>query len=201
MGRAATSVLKQAMKAPPSSIFTFIATMWIVFFLQKFLPLVEWGGIHPRSTNGLLGIVFSPFLHGGLYHLIANTTSLLFLGILFFAAQGKKALVISVELIVLGGFLTWLIGRSGTVHIGASGYIYGILGYSLSLGIFKRQLMNIVFSGLVFFLYGGALWGLLPLNPHVSWEGHISGFIAGIICAKFASFDNDDDTEKLTEKT
>ncbi len=170
---------------PAKVLLIAIAAMWLIYGLQYFIPLEQFG-IVPRTLSGLIGIIASPFLHANLLHLLANTGSLILLGMVFFTVQGKKSLLISVEIIIIGGFLTWLIARPDSVHIGASGYIYGLLGYSLFIGIFQRKLSNILFSGAVFFLYGGALWGLLPINPFVSWEGHISGFIAGALVAKFS---------------
>lgn len=170
---------------PAKILLIAIAAMWLVYGLQYFFALEQFG-IVPRTLSGLVGIIVSPFLHANLLHLLANTTSLLLLGMVFFTVQGKKSLLISVEIILIGGFLTWLIARPDSVHIGASAYIYGLLGYALFIGIFQRKLSNILFSSAFFFLYGGALWGLLPINPFVSWEGHISGFIAGALVAKFS---------------
>ncbi|NOY61865.1 MAG: rhomboid family intramembrane serine protease [Gammaproteobacteria bacterium] len=172
-------------RSPAKVLLIAIVVMWVVYGLQYFLPLQQFG-IVPRTFSGLIGIVAAPFLHANLLHLITNTVSLVLLGMLFFTVQGKKSLTISIEIILIGGFLTWLIGRPDSVHIGASGYIYGLLGYALFIGIFQRKWSNILFSAVIFFLYGGALWGLLPVNPFVSWEGHVSGFVAGALCAKFA---------------
>ncbi len=170
---------------PTKALLLAIATMWIVYGLQYFIPLEQFG-IVPRTFSGLIGIFAAPFLHANLLHLIANTISLLLIGLVFFTVQGRKSFVISAEIIVIGGLLTWLIARPDSIHIGASGYIYGLLGYALFIGVFQRKLSNILFSSAFFFLYGGALWGLLPINPFVSWEGHVSGFVAGALCAKFA---------------
>jgi len=182
-------MIMENLKSPLRIIFGFISLMWVFFFLQIFLPLRQLG-IVPRSLSGLWGVLLSPFLHGSLFHLLANTFSLIVLGLLFFASQGKKALSISAGIIIIGGLGTWLIGRSGTVHIGASTYIYGLMGFSLTVGIFQKSLVNIVYSVLILALYGGALWGLLPLNPYISWEGHLCGFAAGILIAKFSGEKN-----------
>ena len=170
---------------PAKVLLIAIVIMWLVYGLQTFIPLEQFG-IVPRTLSGLIGIFASPFLHGSLSHLIANSVGLLFLGMVFFTVQGHKSLIISIEVIIIGGFFTWLIGSADSVHIGASGYIYGLLGYALFIGIFQRKLSSILFSVAIFFFYGGALWGLLPVNPLVSWEGHLSGFVAGALCAKFA---------------
>ena len=160
-----------------------VLLLWVMLILSLILP-VNSLGIVPRTAAGLIGIALSPFLHQGFAHLAANTVSLLILGFLLISLEGKRTMVITLLLILLSGAGTWLIGRSGSIHIGASGVIYGYMGYLISSGIFRRDFKSIIIAVIVFFLYGGALWGVFPANTYISWEGHLCGFISGIIIAK-----------------
>lgn len=141
-------------------------------------------GIVPRNIVGLRGIIFSPFLHGGLIHLIMNSVPMLVLGG-FVAARGKKDFFeATIFIILLGGLGTWIIGRPA-VHIGASGLVFGYLGFLLSVGYYERTLSSIITAVIVFFLYGGMIWGILPTMPFISWEGHLCGLMAGGVAARF----------------
>jgi len=160
-----------------------VGILWISLVASFFLPINEFG-IRPRSILGLSGIVLSPFLHAGFAHLVANTLSLFVLGSIFFTLERKLGFFILAHLIIIGGFGTWLIGRSGFVHLGASGLIYGLMGYLIFFGIFKRNFKAILVSVLVFILYGGMIWGVLPGGFYISWESHLCGFIAGIVTAR-----------------
>lgn len=174
------------MKDTLRPVIHLIVVIWLGFLVQAIIPVQQYG-IRPRSIDGLLGVVFAPVLHGGLTHITANTVSLFFIGLMVFGFHGRTTWLVLIEVWVLGGLGTWLIGDSNSLHIGASGVIYGLLGYSLFIGLFKKDFKNIVFSGICFFLYGGALWGLFPASPLISWEGHLCGFLSGILSAKVHS--------------
>lgn len=162
----------------------FIGFLWLVFFIGLFIP-VDSFGILPRKISGLPGIIFSPFIHGSVSHLTANTAALLLItGFLIFLEGGKTFFIMSATAL-LGGAGTWIIGRGGSYHIGASGIIYGILGYLLSAGIFRRDFKSIAVSITVFLVYGGLVFGVLPADSFVSWESHLCGFMAGIVAASF----------------
>ncbi len=165
------------------SVLLVIALLWIVLLISYFIPLTSFG-IRPRTVPGLAGILFAPFLHGGISHLVANSVSLLVLGTVFLTTERKLSLYILAHFVLIGGFGTWLIGRSRFVHIGASGVIYAIIGYLIFNGIFQRNIRTIIISILVFFFYGGAIWGVLPSGGFVSWESHLCGFIAGAITSR-----------------
>ncbi|HPA70846.1 MAG TPA: rhomboid family intramembrane serine protease [Spirochaetota bacterium] len=171
---------------PLKIILGIIAVLWIVLFISWAAPSINMFGIRPRSIPGLIGIFTSPFLHGSVVHLAANTTGLFFLGLIFLTVERARAGYIIIPIYVLAGLGTWIIGRSGSLHIGASGVIYGLLGYLLFIGIFRRNFWTILMSVAIILLYGGALWGVLPQigYPQISWEGHLSGFLAGILTAK-----------------
>ncbi len=168
----------------------FVALIWVVEILDnllfyRILPgkgLDEFG-IIPRRFLGLRGIVFAPFLHGGYYHVAANTVPFLVLGWLIMLRNTKDFWTVSVVSALVSGLGTWLFGRSA-YHIGASGMIFGYFGYLLFRGYFERSIVAIAISLLVGFTYGGMIYGVLPTQSWISWEGHLFGFIGGAIAAK-----------------
>ncbi|HEY9555286.1 MAG TPA: rhomboid family intramembrane serine protease [Acidimicrobiales bacterium] len=139
-------------------------------------------GIRPRRLDGLDGIIFAPFLHGGFGHLIANTMPFLILGGAI--ALGNLARFVQVTAIValVGGFGTWLTGPDHSLHVGASGLVFGYLTYLVSRGLFARKVTYLLGGLLVLMVYGGILWGLLP-RPGISWQGHLFGALAGVLAA------------------
>jgi len=140
-------------------------------------------GIIPRNSTGLRGILFAPFLHANFSHLIANTLPFVTLGWLVMLRRTTDFFIVSLISMVVGGLGTWFIGSAG-LHIGASGVIFGYLGFLLFRGYFERKLTSMIMSAIVGLFYGGLLLGLLPTQPGVSWEGHLFGFIGGCIAAK-----------------
>jgi membrane associated rhomboid family serine protease len=160
-----------------------LAIMGIALILSYILPINNLG-IKPRSVAGLFGILFAPFLHSGFSHLIGNAFVFFVLGTLLLHLEGSRAILIMISVVLISGAGTWLIGGANTVHIGASGLIYGMIGYLLSYGVFKRSVGSIILSVVVLLLYGGAVWGILPADNSVSWEMHLCGFLAGILMAK-----------------
>lgn len=165
-------------------VVCFVILLWVVEGVNFFLGhrLCGWG-ILPRTIAGLTGIPLAPFLHAGVMHLLLNTAPLLVLGTLIIL-HGKALFFKTTVLIILaGGAALWLIGRP-SYHVGASGLIFGYFGFLVSRGIIKKSLSSIAISLLTVFSYGGLLWGLLPASSHVSWEGHLCGFVAGIVAAK-----------------
>lgn len=144
-------------------------------FLDKF-------GIHPRDVESLPGILAAPFLHVGLGHLIANTGTFIVLGIAT-ALITRRFWSVTLGIIVLGGLAVWVFGAPNTVHLGASGLVYGYLGFLLAYGFVARRAVAIAVAIGVFIVYGGIVWGVLPTNPYVSWEGHLFGALAGCLMA------------------
>lgn len=166
---------------PVRGLLYLIAFLWAVHLVSYFIPINKFG-IMPREISGLPGILFAPFLHHDFSHLAANSAGLFILGLFLITMEDKKTFRIIAALIILGGAGTWLIGRS-SIHIGASGVIYGILGYLMTRGIFRRDFKSIIISLVVFFLYCGMVFGILPADPAMSWESHLCGFVSGIILA------------------
>lgn len=140
------------------------------------------GGVHPRDWNSLYGVLTMPFVHGDWNHLISNTVSffVLLYGMLYLLKDtGYKAFL---WIYILSGLVTWLIGRESW-HIGASGLIYGFAFFLFLSGVLSKNIRMWAISLLVVFLYGGIVWGLFPMDPKISYEGHLSGAISGAITA------------------
>jgi membrane associated rhomboid family serine protease len=141
------------------------------------------GGIIPRSVYGLDGIVFSPLLHDGFGHLYANSVPLLLLGTFVMTAGWRRGIWSTAFIMLVGGLGVWLVGEPGTVVVGASGVIFGYFGLLLARGIVERSWWNLGVVALVALLYWSVLFGLLPGDPGVSWQGHLFGFVSGAVAA------------------
>ncbi|HEY9814078.1 MAG TPA: rhomboid family intramembrane serine protease [Candidatus Sericytochromatia bacterium] len=166
-----------------------IAIMWILeiidlFFLRGRLNAY---GIRPHTIIGLRGILFAPFLHAGLGHLIANTIPFLTLGWLIMLRETSDFFIVTAITTLVSGLGVWLFGNPYSVHIGASGVVFGYLGFLLLRGYFERSFIAIALSLIVGFFYGGVIWGILPTQRGISWEGHLFGFIGGILAARLLS--------------
>jgi membrane associated rhomboid family serine protease len=161
-----------------------IALLWGLEIVDTLLGgRLDLLGIRPRELDGLVGIPLAPFLHGGFGHLLANTLPFLILGWLVLLRETWHFFAVSAVTIVLGGLGVWLFGQSGSVHIGASGLIFGWLGYLLLGGWFERRVGTMLGSLVVAIAYGSLVWGVLPGTPGMSWEGHLFGFLAGVLMA------------------
>ncbi len=161
-----------------------VAALWVVYAVNWILRLrLERFGILPRTTRGFIGIISSPFLHANLFHLIGNTIPLLVLSLLLVVFYDKIAPAVIGIVIIVGGGLVWVLGRSA-VHIGASGVIYGIAAFLIVYGFIKKNIVSIILAVIVAFLYGGSmLSGLLPVRSFVSWESHLFSAAAGVFAA------------------
>ena len=162
----------------------FVLVIWLVYIVDLFIPLAlnAWG-IEPRTLKGLVGIPLMPFLHGGFYHVFSNTVSLGILMCLLVSAQRNHWPIVG-AIVLLNGILVWLLARSA-VHVGASGLVFGLIGFLLLSGFLERRLVSIGVALIVGFLFGGTLIsGILPkIGSEVSWEGHLFGAIAGAVVA------------------
>lgn len=138
-------------------------------------------GIEPRQVGGLDGILWSPFLHGDWAHLFGNLGPGVVLGFLILMAQ--RFLVVTAVVWAISGVGVWLTAPSYSVTIGASGVIFGWLTYLLIRGIFNRNLWQILIGLVVFVIYGSVLWGVLPTDEAISWQGHLFGAIGGVVAA------------------
>lgn len=142
-------------------------------------------GIRPRTRTGLWGILRAPFLHAGWQHLSANSIPFVVLGFLVLLRGFRDFIGSTFIIIVLGGSGVWLFGQSNSVHVGASGLIFGYFGFLVVIGILERSFVGVLTSALVVFLYGGIVWGVLPTTSYISWEGHLFGLLAGAMAAKW----------------
>lgn len=196
-----------------TSIFipiVFVALMWLVKIFESLthINLATWG-VYPLTLKGLRGILFSPLIHGDWNHLISNTVPFIILGFLMLFTYRKVAFKAFVFIYFASGFLLWLTGRP-SYHIGASNLVYGFAFFLFFSGIFRKDIQSIALSLFVVFLYGGIVWGLLPIDWHISWEGHLMGGVAGAFIAfiyrkvdlppKTDLGDDDDDDDDFTEE-
>jgi membrane associated rhomboid family serine protease len=160
--------------------------MWLLELIDVVLRgRLDSAGIEPRDTDGLLGIILAPLLHVGFSHLVANTIPLLVLGTLV-ATSGRAVFwKVTVTVAVLGGAATWLIAPPNTVTVGASGLVFGYLGYLLVAGVRTRHWRDLAVGLLVLLVYGSLLLGALPwaVASDVSWQGHLTGALAGGLAA------------------
>jgi len=163
---------------------TAVTILWLVFFINLVLPIdLRLYGLRPRHLVGLAGILLTPFLHVDLRHLIANS-GILFVLLTVSLSFSRKLTFRALWIIVLvGGGLVWLSGDQGTIHIGASGVIFGLIGFLMCLGLFRRDWKALAISLFIFLLYGGALQSLYIYVPGISWAGHLFGFVAGVLAA------------------
>ena len=164
-------------------IVSFIGIIWGMFVVSRFIPRLDSYGVVPRTLRGLAGIPAMPFLHKDLNHILGNTLPLFILLVLLAGLRAQPWQVI-VELVLLGGCLLWLLGRS-KVHIGASGLIFALIAFLIVSGFLEKRLVSLAVAVLVGFIYGGTLIsGVLPrFKSHVSWEGHLCCAVAGGIVA------------------
>jgi len=180
--------LKQAFKSSSYSLVIplyLVLFLWIVFWFEvKFGFNFNTYGIYPRTIKGLKGIFFSPFIHGDIKHLYQNSIPLFVL--LFCLIYFYKQLAVKIFFygLLFTGLLTWIIARK-SFHIGASGIIYLLFSFIFFSGMIRKNYRLTAVSLIVIFLYGSMVWYVLPVKEEISWEGHLSGFLIGIVFAIF----------------
>ncbi len=159
--------------------------MWVVFAVNTLLAgtLLQFG-IVPRTTHGLIGILVAPLLHANLNHLLANTVPFLIFGWLVMLRDSRHFVPVTLYAMIGAGLLSWTIGAPNSVHVGASGVIFGYLGFLLLSGWYTRSFVSVVISVGVAVLWGGTVMQVLPGTPGISWEGHLGGFVGGILAAR-----------------
>ncbi len=164
----------------------FLAILWLIEAVN-YLALgqsLDQYGVRPRESSGLIGVVAAPLLHHGFDHLAANTLPLAILGGLVIWTGVGDFLAVTIVAGIVGGLGVWLFGPAHTVHVGASGLVFGYFGYLVMRGYYQRSLGALAIAVLVVLLYGGMLWGVLPSQPGVSWQGHLFGFVGGVLAAR-----------------
>lgn len=185
----ATRALNRVLPAAPVpaalTMLLFTALLYVVEVVDLATggALEYEGGIISRATYGLDGILFAPLLHGGWEHLWGNTVPFLVLGFLAMAGGITQFVGVTAVIWLGGGAAVWLFGPDDRYTVGASGVIFGWLAFLLVRGFFARSAKQIVLAVALFAIWGGVLWGVLPSDPHVSWQAHLFGALAGVLAA------------------
>ncbi len=161
----------------------FVMLLWAIKLFEETAGVnLAWYGLYPRTVHGLLGIFTSPLLHADFPHLISNSVPLLVVGSIIVFFYRSISFQVFFWVYLMTGIWVWVAGRN-SYHIGASGIIYGFVSFLFFSGVFRKDTRLLALSLFVTFLYGGTVWGVLPLNNGISWESHLLGAIAGILTA------------------
>lgn len=164
---------------------SFVVIIWFLELVDLFIldGSLDSLGIKPRTLEGLRGVLFMPFLHDGVAHLVANTVPFIVLGWLVMMRRTTDFFIVSAIIMVVAGLGVWLLGSSDSVHVGASGLVFGYFGFLMLRAYFERSAVAIAVAIIVGLLYGGLIWGISPLQVGVSWQAHLFGFIGGALAA------------------
>ncbi len=170
------------MKNLRAIVISFIL-IWIIYLVNTQISIdLNIYGIIPRNKIGLRGIIFAPFLHGSLFHILSNSLPFLVLGSTLFLYYRKTASSVYLFSVLISGSLVWIFARPA-IHIGMSGIIYAFASYLVLAGIFSRKFWGVIISILVVALYGSLVWGIFPTDTHTSWEAHLAGVGTGFFLA------------------
>lgn len=179
----------------PSIIF--IVILWITFWIDIYFHINLWKyGLYPRTGSGLIGILTMPLIHADFQHLINNSIPLLILLTFLYQFYRKFFFKTWIFIWIASGLWTWVFARP-SYHIGASALIYGLATFLFFAGIIIKEKRHIALSLIIVFIYGSLIWGIFPIDLELSWEGHLTGFIAGIVIAFF--YKNDLRKEYISE--
>ena len=175
--------------------FYYLGVMWAVEIADQFMfnGMLDSFGLHAKQAGPLLpmvpvdivGVFTLPFLHGGFAHIISNTIAYIPLAMLIQTQNSRWFQFIFWFVAMLSGLASWAISPLGTVGVGASGVVFGFWGFCLSRCLFKFTTVNLLVAALTF-LWFGSLWkGAVPwmVGEGISWQGHLTGAIAGVLCA------------------
>ncbi|GAA0386070.1 rhomboid family intramembrane serine protease [Acrocarpospora corrugata] len=161
-----------------------VGGMWVLEIIDYVQDgALDQYGIVARDPEGLVGIFAAPFLHAGFPHLIANSLPLLILGFLAAIRGVGRFLGASLIIIVVSGLGVWLVAPPNTVTLGASGLVFGYFGYVVGRGLFDRRILDIVLAVVVAVMYYSIIFGILPGEEGISWQGHLFGLIGGVAAA------------------
>lgn len=164
--------------------FRLVFLMWLAFSIQFFYGIdLGFLGIKPRSLSGIPGILTAPMIHGDLSHLISNTLPLLFLGSILFFFYERIGGKVFFRCYFYTNILVWLLSPRASYHIGASGLIYGLSAFLIFFGLLRSDFVSLLISLAILFIYGGIFYGVLPTDPHISWESHLAGALVGTVTA------------------
>jgi membrane associated rhomboid family serine protease len=162
--------------------------MWALEIVDTALDnRLDEGGIVPREVDGLDGVIAAPFLHVGFGHLIANTLPFVAMGLVIALEGPLRLLGVTALVALISGLGTWLVAPAGTVHLGASGVVFGYATYLIARGLFNRRPVELGIGAVVVVLWGGALMAGLEPQQGISWQGHLFGAIGGVVAARVLS--------------
>ncbi len=180
-----SSLIARSIKDHLVLLFGLLGVMWAVVLLDL-LPYfhLDAYGIRPRYVPGLIGIPLAPLLHAGINHVAMNSIPFITLGGIILLSGSRVFWRVTIFVTLTGGLCVWLFAPAHTNHIGASGLIFGYLGFLLSRGLFERSLVWILVAVIILLFYWSALFGVLPNQPGISWQSHLFGFLAGIGAAR-----------------
>jgi membrane associated rhomboid family serine protease len=166
-----------------SVALSFVLLLWLIKLGEYFggLDFTHFG-IYPRRAGGLTGVLFAPFIHSSFTHLFANSAPIIVIGTMLLYGYPRAAKVLLPAVYLGGGIAVWLFAREA-YHIGASGLAFGMLFFVFTIGAIRWERRTIALSLVIFFLYGGMIWGILPVARAVSFESHLSGALIGILLA------------------
>lgn len=169
-------------------LLAMVLLMWVLEVVDTSLDnRLDRYGIEPREVDGLDGVIAAPFLHVGFGHLIANTLPFAAMGLVI-AFEGVWRLAgVTAVVALVSGLGTWLIAPADTIHLGASGVVFGYATYLITRGLFNRRAMELAIGLAVAVLWGGALLAGLEPQQGISWQGHLFGAIGGVVAARMLS--------------
>jgi membrane associated rhomboid family serine protease len=169
-------------------LFGLVALMWIVEVVDVAVDhRLDRYGIEPRDVDGLDGVVAAPFLHVGFGHLLANTVPFVTMGVVIALEGPRRLVLVTVIVALISGLGTWLVASPGTIHVGASGIVFGYATYLIARGVFNRSGAELAIGAAVVLVWGGALLGGLEPQRGISWQGHLFGAIGGVVAARAAA--------------
>jgi len=175
----------RTLKSQAAILGSAMGAFWGVFAVNTLLGgALNVLGVIPRTTIGLRGVLFGPFLHANFNHLVANSIPFLVLGWLVMLRDSRHFVPVTLFSMLGGGLMAWLLGAPGSVHIGASGVLFGYLGFLLLSGWYARSAASILLSLGVAAAWGGLVLGVMPGTPGISWQAHLGGFIGGVLAAR-----------------
>jgi membrane associated rhomboid family serine protease len=161
-----------------------LTVMWVLEVIDYLLDgRLDQYGVRAHDAGELPQIFSAPFLHVGFGHLMANSIPFLVLGFLAAARGLTKFVVMNLMVVVVAGMGVWLTGPSDKETLGASILVFGYFGYLLGRGVFERHLADIAIAAVVLLFYGTMVFGVLPSNPSISWQGHLFGMLGGVLAA------------------
>jgi len=161
-----------------------VGLMWAVEVVDLAAGNLDANGIRPRDEEGLAGVLFAPFLHAGFGHLLANTVPLVMLGAVIALGGLARLAAVTGVVALVAGLGTWLVAPENTVHVGASGVVFGYVSYLVARGLLSRSALHLAVGVVVAVVWGGTVVGGLLPEAGVSWQGHLFGAVGGVVAAR-----------------